>query len=393
MKKRVALIGNMNNNNFCLLRYLLDNGIDAHLFLMDEFEHFMPEHDSYNGEGYKQHITQLDWFLTGHWKIPKEKIIKDMEGYNFFIVTDKGVSYLQKANIVVDVFFPHGGDIFFLPFYKFKSVIPKRWEIGAWYQSYHQKKGIQSSNHIVLDNTNPNFENKFKKLGYKKNRLNYTLPVIYINDFKGDAYDSFKIENVHVKRAVEIRSKYDLVVLHNCRQVWTREDYGIHYKANDLLYKAFAKYIKSNPSIKACIITFEYGYDVAESKELIKKLNIEDSVFWFPLLGRKNIVPIMESCDIVAGEFKHSWIIGGVISESMVASKPLLGKRTDSEYTNYETLYPMLNAENEEEILNMLNKYGNDKKELVRIGKMANEWFLQNFINKPIEELLKIIRS
>ena len=31
-KKRVALIGNMNNNNFTLLRVLRDNKIDAHLF-------------------------------------------------------------------------------------------------------------------------------------------------------------------------------------------------------------------------------------------------------------------------------------------------------------------------------------------------------------------------
>jgi len=32
---KVLLIGNMNNNNFSIMRYLRDLGIDAHLFLMN----------------------------------------------------------------------------------------------------------------------------------------------------------------------------------------------------------------------------------------------------------------------------------------------------------------------------------------------------------------------
>ena len=45
---KVALVGNMNNNNFALLRYLRDLGVDAHLLLFDnEIGHFVPEHDTW----------------------------------------------------------------------------------------------------------------------------------------------------------------------------------------------------------------------------------------------------------------------------------------------------------------------------------------------------------
>ena len=50
IKIKIACIGNMNNNMFCLVRYLRDKGYDAHLFLVDEFDHFLPGSDSYNLE-------------------------------------------------------------------------------------------------------------------------------------------------------------------------------------------------------------------------------------------------------------------------------------------------------------------------------------------------------
>ena len=44
---KVALIGNMNNNNFALMRILRDNNINAHLFLYSN-ETFLPQSDTTN---------------------------------------------------------------------------------------------------------------------------------------------------------------------------------------------------------------------------------------------------------------------------------------------------------------------------------------------------------
>ena len=43
MKKKIALIGNMNNNFFSIARYLRDRSYQADLFLIDELDHFLPD--------------------------------------------------------------------------------------------------------------------------------------------------------------------------------------------------------------------------------------------------------------------------------------------------------------------------------------------------------------
>ena len=56
---KIALLGNMNNNNYVLLRYLRDNNLEADLLLFDdELYHFSPSHDSFSHQSFK-HIKQL----------------------------------------------------------------------------------------------------------------------------------------------------------------------------------------------------------------------------------------------------------------------------------------------------------------------------------------------
>ena len=63
---RVALIGNTCNNNFALLRYLLDLGIDTHLFLYsnegkeDSNPIHSPSWDSFSADQFQNHISYLD---------------------------------------------------------------------------------------------------------------------------------------------------------------------------------------------------------------------------------------------------------------------------------------------------------------------------------------------
>lgn len=45
---RVALVGNMNNNHFALLRYLRDLGVNATLLMFsNEAAHFYPQQDTW----------------------------------------------------------------------------------------------------------------------------------------------------------------------------------------------------------------------------------------------------------------------------------------------------------------------------------------------------------
>ena len=63
--KKIALIGNMNNNNFALMRYFLDLGADVDLFLLADdgigsLAHFHPSCDTWYIEKYKKNIKYLE---------------------------------------------------------------------------------------------------------------------------------------------------------------------------------------------------------------------------------------------------------------------------------------------------------------------------------------------
>ena len=60
---KVGLIGNMNNNNFALMRYFRDLGVDAHLLLYsndgkNELSNFKPESDTWNINQWTPYIHQ-----------------------------------------------------------------------------------------------------------------------------------------------------------------------------------------------------------------------------------------------------------------------------------------------------------------------------------------------
>ena len=77
---KVAIIGNMNNNNFSLLRYLRDSNIDATLFLFENDGNYFSSHFNYTS----------DTFEVEKWEahITKTKIINSRSqvlGFNFFL--------------------------------------------------------------------------------------------------------------------------------------------------------------------------------------------------------------------------------------------------------------------------------------------------------------------
>ena len=62
---KIALIGNMNNNNFSIMRYFRDLGADAHLLIysndgVGSLSHFTPESDTFNIEKWQAFIHKTD---------------------------------------------------------------------------------------------------------------------------------------------------------------------------------------------------------------------------------------------------------------------------------------------------------------------------------------------
>ncbi len=86
MSAKVALIGNMNNGNFALTRYLRDVGVDAHLLLFDnELKHFHPSHDTYD-KAYQSYVHQLSWGSPWRFHLTGPPSIRnDLAAYEFLI--------------------------------------------------------------------------------------------------------------------------------------------------------------------------------------------------------------------------------------------------------------------------------------------------------------------
>ena len=95
---KIALIGNMNNNHFSMMRYLVDIGFNAHLLLYkNEQTLFMPQADTWNLEKWRHriHQTKLDSNGKALLYLSKKELNKELSGYNFYI----GKSYIKKFSV------------------------------------------------------------------------------------------------------------------------------------------------------------------------------------------------------------------------------------------------------------------------------------------------------
>lgn len=386
---KIACIGNMNNNMFCLVRYLRDNGYDAQLLLVDEFEHFLPEADSYDDE-YKGYTRKLDWYWD-HWNIKKEKMRKDMQEFDFIIACDRVPGYLYKAGIDLDLFIPHGGDLQILPFYSFKFKVPEKKDMGYLYFTLCQKLGIRNAKNSIIDSSNNLMEDYVKQIKLKGKRFVLPPLYLYINQ-----YTKSNIEKSnYLEKFKEIRSQYNFVVFQHCRQMWKYEPTDIVYKGNQILIKAFAKYLQTKEEhVNPILVLFAYGPDVNASKQLIESLNISNRVIWMPLMNRKDLMVGIEMCDIGVGELGRSWLSYGSLCEILTMKKPFIGYREDSMFLkDYPELYPMASANTPEEVEMIFHDYIKRPEYYKKMGEEAYKWVVKYLVDKPMSKIVELIED
>jgi len=388
---KIACIGNMNNMYFSLIRYLRDHRQDVDLFLYNnEFDHFSPEADSFN-DNYKGYTKRLSW---GKWqdlsRISKDEIRDEFKEYSFIIACGTAPAFLNFAGLHIDIFVPYGGDLYDLPFFKLKRKF-----LSYYKFSHHQRAGIKDADHIVMDATNEYHSNRtFKRLGVESKRIEIGFPMIYMPQYELDNLETYYDECPCYQEFMEIREKHDLVVFHQARHVWKTFLNDFASKGNDKLIKGFAAFVKANLETKACMICFDYGVDVDASKELIGQLGIENNVFWFPKMKRKNLMVGLSLADIGTGQFFHSWLSSGTIYEPLVMSKPLIHYREDDLYKDvYPELYPVLNVKNEKDVTEKLNDYIKRPDYYKEMGVKGRHWFQEYVVDRSIEVYLGIINK
>jgi hypothetical protein len=229
---RIALFGNMNNMLYQVARYLNDANHNCTLFLFEEFDHFLPSADNYIEQN-KVEIIQTNWTKENFDVISPNEIRALSDGFDFYIGTDIAPAYFFKAGLKLDIFYPHGSDLYEYPFPSFVNALPQQWELKNYFFGKYQFFGIQESVCISLDPSEEVYEMPLERIKGKQFIRVSSAPFLYSPQYK----KGFEDQSQKINEFKAIRAKYDLIVWQHISQDWSdRGPYKIN-KGNDILLK------------------------------------------------------------------------------------------------------------------------------------------------------------
>ena len=367
---KVAILGNMNNNGFAIMRHLLDQGVDVNLILfdsdnLDNSQHFSIEEDTWYKEKYQKNIKYIDlsigpgallsntffgfllttciyffksikksdnhklWKPLSTWKWSLLK--KELCQYDVLIGSSVFPSILSSIQRSITIFFPYSvgceyvNDEYFYPYVKSKNIFIRK--IANRIRN-SQISGIQNAMFVITSD-----------LG-ETSKVLLSIGVEYIFGYLPIVYNEDAIIELYPKTlsgAIREINKYDVVMMSHSRHFWVNTEFfdkttwSNISKNNNWIIEAFSNFKQENSNIKVLLVLFEYGKDVVKSKELCSKLNIEKNILWLPLMPRKNILELIKYIDIGIGEFyKNPTGMGGAQLEYLSKGKPLITGPMDS---------------------------------------------------------------
>lgn len=392
---KIALLGNMNNNFFALCRYLHDLNLECDLLLFDnEFEHFSPSADSYNDD-YQKYTKNLKWGSIGSFSTStclKEKISSDLRPYDFLIGCGTSPAFTALIDRPLDLFLPYGSDLMQLPFFPLYYL---KHPLKSIVFRHHHRQGLRNIKSIMFDPTDNQFENIMHKLSIKANRIISTIPMVYTPQYTYKNLLEYAQTSELIQQTKVLKEQTDFLMIHSSRHCWKKCQEPESIKNNNYLFFAMRKLLDTiNNQIKVKLITFEYGVDVEASKNLIRDLNLEEHIVWFPITKRKDIMGIIQECDLVVGEFNISWLTYGVVIEAMSMRKPVLHHCDIQFYQKfYPEIYPMLSAKIPDEIYQKLLFAITNQDELISIGQSSKDWFDQYIVKSPLDHIVKLLEK
>jgi len=383
-KVNVACIGNMNNMLYPIAKILSQKGLPVTLFLLDEYENFIPPNDFIGGDF---DMVKLGWNERTFSNTSKEDILGIFKGFNFFIGMDYSAAYMTKAGIRLDIYMPAGSDLFDWPFKKFNSAFPEMWEISKVTCAMAQHQGIKYAKFFSLDSTDTNSENTLLKINIKGVRIP-TLPLIYHQNL------SLNIEQEEIAFIRKLKTDGCFIIMQQGRQAWKYSDTNPHQKGNDILIKGFGTFLRNSDMANNKLVLFSYGEDVKSTEELINELDLMLNVIWIKPLNVLYVQQILKYAHIIVGNLKIGRLSYGAVYEALACKVSFMGYREDQLYKeNYDKLYPMINVATPEEVADQLEYYYHNRKELTTMGEQGHDWLLNYAINPSVQKVLEIIKN
>jgi hypothetical protein len=411
---RIAILGNMNNNGFSLLRYFRDLGINCDLLLFkndgrNSLNHFRPENDTWEYEKWEKYIKQTKLLNSPMYLLPnalrriigfaRDKFLHRFNALEALAITDEEIAFelgnydkyvgsgispalFENIHSHLQIFFPYSIGVEYSKSHitrsskGIKSII---YSIVVRYFHGAQERGILHSQHVLnadLGETKKTLD----RIG--KNSVNLPIPMIYNQEEIKPTKHAYTF-GPHTK---DLDESY-LTFFHHSRLLWKRptfvskKNWRYSNKNNDQIFINLKQYLKDVKSAKIRIFVVEYGRDVDSTKKLVKKLGLEEYVTWLPMLSRREILYWLEKVDVAIGEFyslpKTIW--GGTGWEALATGTPLIQKY---DYTELEFLTefgceppPILGVNTEVTIYDQIKYCIENKNQLKQIGAESRDWF------------------
>lgn len=390
--KNVALIGNMNNNFFSVSRYLRDAGIETTLFCLEgELEHFHPKADTYS-LGELRNVKELDWGREESYVRTKaDQIRRDLADYDILIGSGAVPAYFHKAGMQLDVFAPYGYDISFATEYRFGNPW---WMAKVWPSVLAQRKGLREAKVFHATEMSPWFEAAVHRwMGKSAKRWYEGIPMVYLPEYRPENLESLCRNSHWGSEFKRIRESCSLMVISHARHVWGGRT-SPNTKGTDLLIKGWKKFLRQLGDSSAKLVFMEYGKNIIESKKLVQELGVEDSIVWMPKMYRKDIMVGLMMADLACGHFVNTTNINGVVSEALVAEKPILTFRNEEFFLDTKvSLYPVLSARDDDEICEQLENFIRNQEYFKEQGKENRIWYEKQVVRKSIDRYLGLIKA
>lgn len=388
---KVALLNNINNCFFSIARYLRDAKIDAHLFLeFDGLKHYYPQDDTF------EDVAQKEWIHALPIKSKFEKYFspysKPLKGlfdeFDIIISCGYSPSFLKSSGYNPDIFIAYGQDVREFPFKSIKKPNSKQSNFEFWLKAIvesklklFQKKAIQNTRVNIIYAPIDFMIKPIEKLG-----------IDFINEQMPMLYNKESVSNIRLEEFVDTKylQKLDnsiFVVFNHSRQLWSTNnnnlpdfDKYLGIKRNDKVINAFAKFIKITKLQNPLLVLFEYGADVQDSKQLIKDLDIENNVLWFPKSSRKIIMLLLKKyATFGTDQYRENVSDGlsGTAYEVISSEVPLLAHHTykDLPENRWYLESPLIEVLSVDDMLNVFIDYEKNPLKYKQIGKESKIWF------------------
>jgi len=416
---KIALLGNMNNNGFSLLRHMIDYGFDVDLLLFSEdlkrrsSAHFLPIEDAWCLEKYNKSIRIVDVsfdvgamlsrvnltykfisifiylvkFVMNNessvvWRplISDKKLLKVLSEYKYFIGSSVHPAILSSYGKKCIIYFPYANGVEYYEEKEFNKYVENDNYIVkkiAKKVKEEQRRGLQSVDCIITSELGETFRS-LREIGITPVISN--IPIVYHSESPcEEMFSDFLIETID-----EIKGAMGGVFFSHSRHLWSVPDTFNNSenewdrfisKHNDWLIEAFSLYVK-NKDEGAKLILVEYGSDVDASKDLIVSLGIENNVTWLPILGRKEILVIMDYIDVGIGEFyAEPTGLGGAQLEFISKGKPLITGVLPKSCAD-DVLYPkILEAGSKNDIYECMCRWNLNRSEFDKNANDNKEWY------------------